>query len=170
MKHVYTAGRRLSTVKTLSTVVNVAVVFVFYFIYNYLFADVFPNFMGWPLTLTFVIIGIVVVFLTLRLWERYGESIYYKVNEDALIVGKGKKEQRYPWHKFSWIEMRNDMAFHFEYVFPAVFHLSGDEKVELNHYLGNIYGLAGEIVEHIQDHVTIPADLRRQISAMRGLQ
>ncbi|MBR4578086.1 MAG: hypothetical protein IKO22_00585 [Oscillospiraceae bacterium] len=169
MKHVYTAGRRLSVVKTLSTVVNCAVVFVFYFIYRFLFAESAPNFVGWPLAAVFVAFAILVVFLTLKLWERYGDAIQYKVTADALLVGKGEKTKKYPWNRFAWIEMRSDTAFHFEAVFPAIFHMK-EETLVINHYVGDSYGLAGEIVEHIQDQVTIPPELRRQISAMRGLR
>ena len=169
MKHVYTAGRRLSVVKTLSAVVNGAVVFVFYFIYRFLFAESAPQFVGWPLALTFVIFGVLVVLVTLKLWERYGDAIQYKVTADALLVGKGEKTKKYPWSKFSRIEMRNDTAFHFEAVFPAIFHMK-EETLVINHYVGDSYGLAGEIVEHIQDHVTIPPELRRLITSMRGLR
>ena len=168
MKHVYTAGRRLSVVKTLSVVVNIAVVFTFYFIYRFLFSAS-SFFTGWPLAAIFLIVGILIVLATLRLWERYGDSIQYKVTAEALLVGVGEKQKRYPWSKFSWIEMRRDTAFHFEAVFPAIFNL-GEEQLVINHYVGDSYGLAGEIVEHIQDHVTIPPELRRLISTMRGLR
>jgi len=166
MNHEFTVGRRFSLIRAVSLAANTAVVVTFYFIYRFLFQSYLSESGALVLLLVFLAVGFAVAKITLWVAGRYAATVYYKVAREGLTVGRGPKARFYPWESFTGVRLRNDGAFHFGTVLPVSFQTGGEEWM-LNQYVGDIYQLAYEIVGHVEGRVSVPAELKKQLEAMR---
>lgn len=167
MNHEFTVGRRFAFIRTVSLIANTVVVVTFFFIYRFLFQSYLSEQGEVVLLLVFLAVGFAVAKATLWVAGRYAASVYYKVAKKGLTVGRGPKARFYPWESFTGARLRNDGAFHFGTVLPVSFQAGGEEWM-LNQYVGDIYQLAYEIVSRIENHVSVPENLKKQLESLRG--
>ena len=155
MQTTFTIGRRLSKYKYLSVAANSFVVFTFYFIYRYLFGATFPKFTGVPLTLLFVILGLVVAKITLWAFGKYAAAISCQLTQSGLLIRNGSVERLYRWEDFRSAQLQDGS---FQNVFPVEFQV-GNEALMLNQHLDGLCRLTYEIFLRIQDHVSLDPQL-----------
>lgn len=165
MEKTYRIGRRFRKLQYVSVVVNCLIVFGFYFIYRFIFADASPQFVGAPLALLFVLLGAVVARLTLSAWKKYAASIRCVLTENGLRVVQGKRELFYRWEEFSGAKMQE---FRFHGAFPVVFQVAGN-SVMLNQYLDDLCGLTCEVFEQIAPYAQLDPALVKRAEDLCGV-
>jgi len=163
MNKVFLVGNRFAKMRNLSVVANCLVVFVFYFIYRYLLETSYPNFVGVPLVLIFLLICAGIVKLTLVITGKMRDNICYELTADSLVIGKGKTERRYKWTAFKSAELDDTKL---RDILPAYF-MVGEERLTLNQYVDEIYELAYQMIRRIESHATIDPELRKRADCMR---
>lgn len=155
MKETYIIGARLKKFKYLSIAVNTALIFTFYFIYRFLFAPSFPDLVGTPLALLFLLLTLLTAALTVKAFDRYASSVSYQLTPEGLLEIRAKSTRLYLWQDFSGVSFRDGS---FQNVFPVEFQV-GQSTLMLNQHLDGLCRLTYEIFLRIQDHVPLPADL-----------
>ena len=165
MNKTYRIGRRFRKMQYASVVVNCLVVFAFYFIYRFIFEEVFPQFVGGPMALVFLFLGVVVSRLTLYFSGKYAAGVRYTVTAEGLAAVQGKKEHLYRWEDFSGAKLEE---FRFRGVFPVVFQIAG-KAIMLNQYVDDLCGLTCEIFEKIAPYAALAPDLAKRAEDMRGV-
>jgi len=163
MNKVFLAGNRFAKMRNLSVVANCLVVFVFYFIYRYLLETSFPNFVGTPLLVVFLLVCAGIVKLTLVITGKIRDNIRYELTADALVIGKGKTERRYKWSAFQSAHLDETRL---RDILPVYF-MVGEERLTLNQYVDNIYELAYQMIRRVESHATIDPELRKRADCMR---
>ena len=141
------------------------VIFVFYFIYDYLFRNIFPQLMGLPLAILFILFGLVVYKAVTYVYNKYAEGTYYVVTEEALVAGHGKQEVKYPWKKFQKATLNQNSL---RGVCPVAFQV-GSEELKLNQYVEDIYELVDRILKHIAPYAQIDEALKTRTETMKGI-
>jgi len=167
MKLEFTAGRRFQALRTLSAALNCAVVCAFFFLYRFLLRGMSLPVSDAALALIFAGIGALVVRLTLKAADRCAAGIYYRVGPEGLTAGRGARERFYSWERFTGASLQSRAFYGLGSVFPVAFRL-GEESLELNQYVSDIYRLTYEILIRIEDRVSVPPELKKQAEAMRG--
>ena len=167
MDQIFTVGNRFKALTVLSVILNTAVVCVFYLIYRYLLGPSHPEFAKVPLLLIFLVIAALVNKVTLYVFARYAGMICYRVGDRELIVGSGQSEHRYPWEKFSSVQMDSAGKYRLGTVVPVSFRV-GNKALTLNQYVGDIYRLIDEILKHIEPYVSVDPELKKHVEAMKG--
>lgn len=165
MNYTFRIGKRFLKTKYLCTIVNTSVVAVFYFIYRHILADAFPDFVGAPLALIFLSIGLVVVKLTLWIANKYASSISYQVTEDGLIVVQGRLERLLPWTSFTAARLR---PYSLWGIVPVEFQLEGKTLI-LNQYTDELCQLTGLILEHIRKYAEIDPAAEQRSQDLLGV-
>lgn len=146
-------NRKLSQQCSLSIIINTMVVGVFYFIYNFLFFDN-PSTCSIQLLLVFIIIAIIVSYLTKKIYNKLGTR-YYKVTEESLLFFNGKEVKKYPWKDFN--EAKYEVGC-FSKTIPIYFVLS-DSQLRLSQYTEEQADLTKLILNHIKDHAVIESEV-----------
>lgn len=144
MKRVFLAGRRFDKMKNLCILANSVVVFSFYFIYRYLLETLYPATVGAPLIAIFILIEVVVVYLTNFFAQKLKVRIRYEIKPEYLQVSIGKTERKYPWANFTEAKFN---PYRMRDIFAVTFVVAGTE-LPLNQYVDNIYELVYQILEH----------------------
>ena len=165
MNRKFQPGKRLMRMKNFTILACWVVVFVFYFIYDYLFRDMFPQLMGLPLAILFILFGLVVYKAVNFVYNKYAEGTYYIITNDALVVGHGKREVKYSSKQFQKATI-NQNSLHG--VCPVVFHV-GKEELRLNQYVEDIYELVDRILKRIEPYAQIDQELKARTDAMKGV-
>ena len=137
-------------------------IFSFYFLYDALVIPRFPYLKGAPLTVLFLLVEM--AFLYLLQWgaKRVAERTYYQVRADGLVFVNGRKQKIYLWKDFEQVE---EERFDFTSVGPIQYRVKG-EKLVLNQYLGDLWGLNHEILRHIEGRVTVDRELKEKVMGM----
>lgn len=165
MEKTYRIGRRFRKLQYVSVAVNCLIVFGFYFIYRFIFEDIWPQFVGAPLALLYVLLGAVAARLTLSLSDKYAAGVRYTPVEEGLHAVEGKKEQFYRWEEFSGARLEE---FRFRGVFPVVFQIAG-KSVMLNQHVDGLCELTCEIFERIAPYAQLNPELVKRAEDMRGV-
>lgn len=165
MNKTYRIGRRFRKMQYASVAVNCLVVFAFYFIYRFIFEGLFPRFVGAPMALVFLLLGVIVARLTLRFSDRYAAGVRYTLTEEGLAAVQGKKERLYRWEDFSGAKLEE---FRFRGVFPVEFQIAG-RPVMLNQYIDGVCELTAEIFEQIAPYAQLDPELIKRAEDMRGV-
>ena len=138
------------------------VLFVFYFIYRYVFADYIPQFVGLPMLLGFITLGVVFAYIFGILERKKAESTYYELTDSHLLYRNGRLTKKYKWADFDKVEK----AEHFSRSrVPVVFYVKG-APLELNHFLDSPAGLSLQIIRRIPQNVSYDGDLIGILEAM----
>ena len=165
MNRKFKPGKRLMKMKNLAIVACLIVVFVFYFIYRYLFEATFPQFVGLPMVILFILFGALVYKGVTYFYKKYADGTYYIVTDDALVVGVGKSEKKYAWNRFKKAGLSLNAV---RAVCPVVFQI-GDEELKLNQYVEDIYELVGRILSRIEPYAEIEEELKQRTQTMKGI-
>lgn len=165
MNRKFKPGKRLMKMKNLAIIACLLIVFVFYFIYRYLFQASFPQFVGLPMAILFVLFGVLVYKAVTWFYNKYAEGTYYIVTDDALVVGMGKTEKKYSWNKFKKARLNMNAL---RSVCPVVFQI-GEEELKVNQYVEDIYELVSRILQRIEPYAEIEEELKQRTQAMKGI-
>lgn len=165
MNREYRMGKRFQTMKNTCMIAGLVVIWGFYFIYRVLFQNLIPALVGWPMALVFVGVSVLALYGIQWVADKLIALFWYEVTDEALISHQGLNTYRYEWKDFTAVRSFRTKLISF---FPVIFTVNG-KQLELNQYTSDIYRLAGEIFDHIQDHVDIPKELRHQADTMRGI-
>jgi len=165
MHKTYTIGRRYRKLQYASAAVNCVIVFGFYFIYRFIFAEVAPGLVGAPLALLFLLLAAVVARLTLAFTDRYAKSVRYTVTAEGLLHRQGKRERLYRWADFTGATLEE---YRFRGVFPVEFAL-GAKTLTLNQNLDGLCELTAEVLERIRPYAQPDAALVKRAQDMRGV-
>ena len=165
MGKTYRIGRRYRKMQYASVVVNCLIVFAFYFIYRFLLEGLFPRFVGAPLALTFLLLGVLVAHLTLRYTDRYAASVRYALTDEGLIYECGKRRQLYRWEDFSGATLQE---YQFRGVFPVEFQVGG-QPMMLNQSVDGLCELTCGIFEQIAPYARLDPKLVKRAEDMRGV-
>lgn len=165
MEKTYRIGRRFRKLQYVSVAVNCLIVFGFYFIYRFIFEGMAPQFVGAPLALLFLLLGVIAARLTLSLSGKYAAGVRCVLTEDGLRVEQGKRKRFYRWEDFSGAKLEE---FRFRGVFPVVFQIAGT-PVMLNQHLDDLCGLTCEIFERIAPYARLDPELIKRAEDMRGV-
>ena len=165
MEKTYRIGRRFRKLQYASVVVNCLIIFGFYFIYRFIFSGISPRFVGAPLALLFVLVGVIAAKVTLKVSDKYAAGVRCTLTKNGLRVVRGKQEQFYRWEDFSGARLEE---FRFRGVFPVAFQVSG-RQVMLNQYLDGLCELTYEIYERIAPYAELDPELVKQAKDMRGV-
>lgn len=115
----FVLGRRFEKFRNLCLVVVGALVFGFYFIYDYLY----ESFSWWNpgrMAFVFLLVGVLFVGITALLLTRFQSSHYYRLTANALEVSLWGRSVFYPYSDFRKAEHRFGGPFD---TFPVVFTL-----------------------------------------------
>ncbi len=165
MGKTYRIGKRFRRIEYLSTAVNCLVVFCFYFIYRYLFAQLFPAFSDVALAAVFLLLGAATAKLTLYVAKRYAGAVSYRVTDEGLLAVTGKREQLYRWQDFSGARL---IEFQFRGPFPVEFQVSG-KPMMLEQNIEGLCALTGEVFAHIAPYVPLKPELVKRAADLRGI-
>ena len=160
--NIYRLGRRFFKYRTLGMGAGSLMIFSFYFLYDALVIPRFPYLKGAPLTVLFLLVEM--AFLYLLQWgaKRVAERTYYQVRADGLVFVNGRKQKIYLWKDFEQVE---EERFDFTSVCPIQYRVKG-EKLVLNQYLGDLWGLNHDILLHIEGRVTVDRELKEKVMGM----
>ncbi|MCR5826185.1 MAG: hypothetical protein K6G54_06445 [Oscillospiraceae bacterium] len=165
MKNTYRVGRRFRRLQYASVVVNSLIVFTFYFIYHYLFGEAFPQAVGAPMALGFLLLGILIARLTLRISDRYARGISYTVTDEGLLCRQLGRETLLRWASFSGAQRQE---FRFRGVFPVEFQVDG-KPMMLNQSIDDLCGLTAAIFTHIAPYAQLDPELIALTESLRGV-
>ena len=165
MDKTYRIGLRYRKMQYASVVVNCLIVFAFYFVYRFVFEGVFPQFVGAPLALVFLLLAAVVARLTLTFTNRYAAGVAYTLTAEGLRYRSGKRESLYRWADFSGAKL---VEYQFRGVFPVEFQVEG-KPMMLNQNVDGLCELTCKIFERISDHVRLEPELVKRAADMRGV-
>ncbi|MBR3559958.1 MAG: hypothetical protein IKN81_00250 [Oscillospiraceae bacterium] len=165
MEKTYRIGVRFRKLKYFSVAINCAIVFAFYFIYRYVFSGVFPGFVGAPLALVFLLLGVLVGRVTLIYADKYASGIEYRVTEKGLYERTGKREQTYAWEEFTGAKLQE---FQFRGVFPVEFQVRG-KPMMLHQSVDGLCELTAEVFKRIAPYAVIDPELVERAEQMRGV-
>lgn len=165
MQKKYTLGKRFDRLWSIGTAVVCALTIMFYFIYQMLFEHLAPQFVGWPMLILFVCIALALSQLMKLIGKKLKGSHYYIVGEDSFMIVTGKNVRKLLWKDFTAAEVDtiNNLA-----RLPAAFTVDG-KKLTLNQYMGSLFELGEDMLDHIQGHANIDPELRRKVTTMKGI-
>lgn len=165
MEKRYRIGRRFRKLKYLSVAVNGSIVFVFYFIYRFVFGEAFPDFVGAPLALVFLLLGVLAARVTVFVADRYASGVEYRVTEAGLYERAGRREELYKWEDFSGAKLQE---FQFRGVLPVEFQIAG-RPMMLNQYVDGLSELTAEIFARIAPYAPLDPELVKRAEDLRGV-
>lgn len=158
----YRMGRRLDMLKWSAALIILVISFCFYFIYQFLLEPIAPQLKGMPLMLAFLAVDVCLIVLEFKLLGLYRSRTYYRVCNDALEYVNGRRTVRYDWNDFTAAEYGRIRP---GCICPVTFTVQGKELL-LNQYTENVYGLAAEILRHIEKHAQVDERLLHQVEVM----
>lgn len=153
--------KRIRTVRNGCVIITCLVLFVFYFIYRLVFEDYIPQFIGWPMALAFVALGVVFASIYKSLAEKKSETTYYEVTDKFLRYRNGRLTKKYHWKDFSSVEPKSN---DFMSRLPITFVVNG-APLEFNQFVDEPIALALSIIRHIDEHVCIDKEIMDMLSA-----
>lgn len=160
MSKKYRMGKRFQKVLTMGILAEVVVLVAFYFIYDWLLGDIFPELRQGPLLAVFASIGILAVWCTNKFLRRFNENYWYEVTEEGLRMSRGRTIRFFPWKDFKGARVNR---FSFLSALPVIFDMTNG-PMELDRSLEDSYGLTMEVLRHIQDHADISQDVKDRIN------
>ena len=160
-KHEYRMGRRLTIFRNIFFLLATALIFCFYFIYDYIFGEAYPWIKGLPLVALFVLIEALVIAAGLWWCRRLTDGVLYTVTPDALEIQLGTNHKTLYWKDFerAWYGMVD-----FSGACPVRYKVKGEE-FRPSVYLGDVWKLHQEIVERIRPYAEIEEGLETKIGA-----
>lgn len=155
-------GNRFDKYKFIGIFAASLIIYMFYLVYDFLLAPVFPFLKGTLLIVFFIALEVTLIY-GVNFFSRYmKEHYYYIVTEDKLILVSGSNQFEYWWKDF---ESVNEEKFDFTSICPIVYQVDG-KKLSLNQYIDNLWGLNKIIIKHIEDHVEIDSKLKELVIDM----
>lgn len=161
----YRMGRRLDALLYLAAAAVLVISFAFYFIYDFLFASVFPWLMGLPLALIFLGTDLALILAARLAVRKVRAEVFYRLTPGALEYTVFGRTSKYPWSSFSAARLGRVSP---GAVCPVSFTVRGRE-LRLNPYTEQVWSLAREILDRIGPGAQIEPGLREKADAMSGL-
>ena len=157
----YRMGKRLMVFRNIFVLMASALLFCFYFIYDYLFGAAYPWIKGAPLVAIFLLLEAAVIALG-RWWcQRLTDKTLYTVTDEALEIQLGDSHRTLKWKDF---QKAYYGTVDFAGSCPVTYQVKG-ERFQPSPYLGDVWKMNMEIVEHIEPYAEIEEGLKTKISA-----
>ena len=112
--------------------------------------------------LAFLAVDTCLIVLEFKLLGLYRSCTYYRVCNDALEYVNGRRTIRYDGRDFTAAEYGRIRP---GCICPVTFTVQGKDLL-LNQYTENVYGLAAEILRHIEQHAQVDERLLHQVEVM----
>ena len=157
----YRIGKRLIVYRNVFYLLATAMLFCFYFVYDYLFGTAYPALKGLPLIAIFVLLEGVVLAAGQWWCRRLIDGTVYTVTEQGLEIQLGTTRRNLAWKDFerAWYGTVD-----FTGSCPVTYRVKGQE-FRPSAYLRDIWILNREIVERIRPYAQIEEGLETKIGA-----
>ena len=159
-------GPRFFKYRNLCGILVFAVVFTFYFIYDYVFSGVFSWWNRGVMALVFILIGGIFLALVWTGARLIHQNVSYSLTQDALVCTSWKRSTRYPFQDFRRAGMG---AVSFSAPVPAVFELEDGRKLRLNQYIGELPELTMGLLAGIAPYAQIDDQLKEYVNSAAPL-
>ena len=159
----YRLGGRFRKFRNLCMIIVAAIVFGFYFIYDYLFEQTEwwdPKIFAY----VFVLVGFLFVVLTGIGLNSILNTMRYRLLDNALEVSCWGNSKRYYYKDFKEAFYRGWGPFD---TIPIVFVMKDRRNMELNQYLVDLAELTSGLLEKIRPYATLQDGLEQRIKNIR---
>ncbi|MBQ0026593.1 MAG: hypothetical protein KBS79_04405, partial [Lachnospiraceae bacterium] len=152
----YVIGDKINRLKKLANGILIALLFLFYFIYQALFQAI--NLQN-PTAYALVLIGIMgalAYFILKKFLAYYKNAVSYEVDDESVTLINGKIKRRFCWNEFA----KADFDYAAMFTVAAVrFKLKDGKAFTVNKYIDGHMMLTYEILKHIEGIADMDKDL-----------
>ncbi len=159
----YRLGARFRKFRNLCMIIVAALVFCFYFIYDFLYSGL-ESWDPQMYAYIFVLVGILFTVLTGLGLNTMLNTMSYKLLDNALEVSCWGNSVRYQYKDFREAFYRGWGPFD---SIPIVFVMKDRRKLELNQYLEDLAELSSEMLEKIRPYADVQDGLEQRIRNIR---
>ncbi len=159
----YRLGVRFRKFRNLCMIIVAALVFCFYFIYEFVYGD-FDWWDPQKFGLIFFLVGVLFTALTGIGLNTMLNTMSYKLLDNALEVSCWGNSVRYHYKDFKEAFYRGWGPFD---SIPIVFVMKDRRKLELNQYLEDLAELSSEMLEKIRPYADVQDGLEQRIRNIR---
>ncbi|MBQ7247600.1 MAG: hypothetical protein IJS22_05880 [Lachnospiraceae bacterium] len=174
MEKTYLAGPMFRKTKILCIVLVEIVVFIFFFIYQYIFGTRVEGYNPNYLIAIFMFLAALFWFAVDRISEKIRETIRYVITRDSFKMGLPGKEKVIPWTDFVAIRLEpfnNRLALPVQFVVKNPDYEPGkklQKELDINNTVEDIYGLTRDVLMHVDREVTeVDPELEARLDAAR---